>query len=287
MRSSLHRIERAKPLLGTFVSVRVHGLAPEKAHKAIDAAFGEISTIHALMSFHEADSDVSLLNREAHHRPVQVDERTYAVLERSASISEVSEGHFDIAIAPRLVEAGHLPKPLHSLEPDDRASWRDIVLLPGFQVRFRRPLWIDLGGIAKGFAVDCAAQRLASFAPELTCINAGGDLRLDGPLAERVRLVQEAPDRDSVPVMEIENASLASSGSYPGKHKFTGPHFDPRRKRWSPARRFASVVAPNCIDADALTKIVLIRGRRAAPVLRRFGARAVVRNTRGLWQEVA
>jgi thiamine biosynthesis lipoprotein len=55
-------IERIKPLLGTTVRVRVSGLDAARSHAAIDAAFAEIAAIHALMSFHEAQSDVSRLN---------------------------------------------------------------------------------------------------------------------------------------------------------------------------------------------------------------------------------
>ena len=84
-------------------------------------------------------------------------------------------------MAPALVARGHLPRPAKAPEPDGAASWRDIRLLPENRIRFRRPLWIDLGGIAKGHAVDRAVEEALRFAPFQVSVNAGGDLRVAGP----------------------------------------------------------------------------------------------------------
>src|SRR5207302_4958039 len=65
-------LERARPLLGTHVAVRVEAHSEAEGHDAIDAAFAEIALIHCLMSFHEADSDISHLNTHAHERAVRV-----------------------------------------------------------------------------------------------------------------------------------------------------------------------------------------------------------------------
>lgn len=203
-------IERAKPLLGTTVSMRVEGLFLGRAHSAIDAAFAEVARIHALMSFHEEGSDVSRLNREAHISPVAVDWRTYRVIARALAISALSDGAFDITVGATLVARKFLPRPLRAPEPDLDATWRDIELLPDFKVRFRKPLWIDLGGIAKGFAVDRAIAISTAHAPRLAIVNAGGDLRVAGR-GEFIRLAAPAWHEEAVPVMQLENGSLASS----------------------------------------------------------------------------
>jgi thiamine biosynthesis lipoprotein len=282
MPSSSQIIERAKPLLGTFVSVRVQGLEPVVAHAAINAAFAEIAAVHSLMSFHEPDSDLSRLNRTAHEYAVRVDERTLKVLQTAAQFSARSGGVFDITLAPPLVALNLLPDLAAAAPPDPAATWKDIVLQPDGCVRFLRPLWIDLGGIAKGFAVDRAIATLATFAPPQACVNAGGDIRVFGAEPELVQL--DLVDRDSaeLPLIEVSNAALASSGASP-----SGPHFDGTTRRQVTAERFVSVWAPTCVVADALTKVVMARGAAARDVLRHFGARAVFHDTRQGWSQVA
>lgn len=117
-------IERCRPLLGTFVRIRVHGLAAQAARIAINAAFAEVAAVHQLMSFHEPDSDVSCLNREAASRPVAVDERTFEVLACAQEVSRASSGAFDITVAPELVRSGALPAP-RAPAPEPEATWRD------------------------------------------------------------------------------------------------------------------------------------------------------------------
>src|SRR5882724_9366490 len=101
MRSPLGSLKRAQPLLGTFVEVSARG--PTAAlGAALQRAFAAIARVHALMSFHAADSDVARLNRGAARAPVGVDPHTYAVLEAAARCARASDGAFDISVAPAL-----------------------------------------------------------------------------------------------------------------------------------------------------------------------------------------
>lgn len=257
------------------------------AHRRIDLGFAAIAAIHRLMSFHESASDVSRLNRGAAARAVRVHPDTLAVLRRALEIAAASDGAFDPTVGGALVAWGYLPRPDTGTPPDRRASWRDIELLAGGRVRFHRPLWIDLGGIAKGYAVDRAMALAGRGARVQCCVNAGGDLRVRGPRAERV-LLRVAPHGGMVPVVEIENASLASSSGREHRKRrgavLVGPHVDRRRGRAMGTRSFVSVIAPACIDADALTKVVLALGRRSDAVLRRFGATAYLHDGRHGWR---
>lgn len=283
-------IKRCRPLLGTFVHIRVHGLAPERAHAAIDAAFAEIATIHGLMSFHEPDSDVSRLSREAHERPVAVDFRTYEVLLRSRALSDASDGAFDITVASALVARGVLPRPKGAPEPAAGAGWRDIALLGEGGVRFKKPLWLDLGGIAKGYAVDRAIEALRSFAPTQACVNAGGDLRVIGPNAERIHLAPDRCESGQAAVIDLEEAALASScGKMLGRRSgrtSNACHVNTLRGRAVHRPQFVSVVAPRCIDADALTKVVMARGVCSSPLLAKLGARAFVHGAENSWYQI-
>jgi thiamine biosynthesis lipoprotein len=233
------------------------------------------------MSFHEPDSDISRINRAAVGETTAVDPRTFAVLQASLRLSGMSDGIFDITVAAGLVDAGVLPRPEGRAATAD-ATWRDVELYETGHVRLRSPLWIDLGGIAKGYAVD-QAVRAMNLPDDIQCsVNAGGDLRVSGPKAERVLL--RAPGQGAVvPVVELENASLASSESSPGP---AGPHFDGATRRGVGMRRFASVVAEDCMTADALTKIVLAMGCGAGEILARHGATAYLNEGKADWETI-
>jgi thiamine biosynthesis lipoprotein len=230
------------------------------------------------MSFHEADSDVSNLNRDAHDWPVRVHPHTFEVLRLARELSEASHGCFDITVASRLVDWGFLPPPVSRVRPDPQSDWRDVELRNDRRVRFRRPLWIDLGGIAKGYAVDQAMERLLAHGVAQASVNAGGDLRVCGPATERVSLRLDSVSSDTLPIIEIDNGSVASSSSLPEsssqRNKLCGPHIDGRRGRPVGKRSFVAVVAERCVIADALTKTVLALGKRSENLLQRYSATA-------------
>jgi len=275
--------ESTRPLLGTFVTIGVRGLERAPAEAAIAKGFAAIERVHSLMSFHSADSDLARVNRAASGRPVRVAPETLAVLELAHTVSKLSSGVFDVTVAPLLVARGMLPPPaqtdadvfkVNARAPDPEARWSDVLLEPPDTVRIRRPLWIDLGGIAKGFAVDLAASEMVLAETASWQINAGGDLRVGGPTTQLIALkVPEfagpAVTRDTRPLIELKNGSLASSAA--GE---TPVHFLGHDHAAAVALGFVSVVAKQCAIADALTKVVLAKGEQAAPVLAAFDASA-------------
>ena len=134
------KVRRARPLLGTFVEIEVAGAARSKMDAAIDAAFEAVAHVHRLMSFHDDDSDVGRLNREAWLRPIKVHAWTFGVLEAAGKMHRRSKGIFDIAVAPALQSMGLLPRP-NGDPPFARQarSHRAIELLEGQSVRFGHP----------------------------------------------------------------------------------------------------------------------------------------------------
>src|SRR5262249_51526459 len=174
-------VRRARPLLGTFVEITVEAVSRADANAAIKAAFDAVAQVHRLMSFHETDSDVSRLNREAWIRPVRVHAWTFSVLEAAVEMHRRSKGIFDVTVAPELQAMGLLPGQQEAAPPAARARSPDAIDLPADQtVRFRSDVAIDLGGIAKGFAVDRALAVLRGLGIENGLVNAGGDLAAFG-----------------------------------------------------------------------------------------------------------
>jgi thiamine biosynthesis lipoprotein len=259
---------RARPLLGTFVEIRVEGLDNARAACAVDDAYAEVAAIHRLMSFHEAGSDLDRLHRARIGDRVRVDVRTYGVLEWSARIAAASSGLFDPTVAMQLVARGQLPRPASTWSPHAKADWRDIELLESCHVRLARPLWIDLGGIAKGYAVDRAVEILLTAGATQVCVNAGGDLRVAGACAEPIHLRAQA-GMSANPVIELADGALATSAG-------ASTHVHGRTRRVIGLRDVASVAARHCIVADALTKVVLAGDNVLCQrVLAQFGAQAL------------
>jgi thiamine biosynthesis lipoprotein len=207
---------------------------------------------------------------------VQVDPLTFRVLMCAIDISSRSGGCFDITVAPQLVERGLLPLPNSREAPDPEATWQDIEMLDDHCVRFRRPLWLDLGGIAKGFAVDHALEMMALPPESSVCINAGGDLRVAGPGVAQVRLCNGSTG--TVPVMRLQEASLASSSGRDlggaRRESRRGPHIHGVRRIPMGRHAFVSVVARECMLADALTKVVMALEEQSEPILVEYGATA-------------
>lgn len=271
-------LRRARPLLGTLVEIRVQGHDEIALQRALDEGFTTIARIHRLMSFHESGSDVSRLNREATSRPVMVSPETYRVLSIAGHISAVSNGIFDITVAAELIRRSLLPVWPDTVVPCGPASWRDVELLPEHRVRFRRPLMIDLGGIAKGFAVDQAIEALLQSSVVSVVVNAGGDLRVAGTNSETIYRRHPFRSDQLVPSWDVYDAAVATSSVTVARaiDSTTGPHVYPA-DHGAPTR-FASVSvkASTCVVADALTKVLMLGNRDAIDSLDAFDAQALI-----------
>ncbi len=267
---------RCRPLLGTFVEITVRG-DPARIESAVSAAFDAIERVQRLMSFHDPASELSQLNRRAAKRPVTVDDWTFQVLTAAKEIATASDGAFDPTVAPTLQRWGILPSTGADIASGD---WRDLELLAGRRVRFRRPLTLDLGGIAKGFAVDCAVAALRAAGAESGLVNAGGDLRALGPGEETVQLRDPQSPGRMAHELRLHEAALATSA--PTFSRRAGPDGDLSHLVHPPTRAAlvdgvsVSVRAPTCMVADALTKVVLFGGQLAEAVLALHGAEAFV-----------
>jgi thiamine biosynthesis lipoprotein len=276
---SVQPLDRAAPLFGALARVRADGCTRDAAMEATSAALAVMGEVERLMSFHAENSELSELNRLAGRRPVRVSAWTLAVLAEAVDIARSSSGDVDPTMAPLAVRAGRRPGPRDACEPDPRADWRDVEIdRARGTVSFRRPLWLDLGGVAKGWAVDAAVRAMRRRGAVQGLVNAGGDLRAFGPHPQLVFL--DHGRTGSAAAVRLADQSLASSGGE--REGALAAGFDPHRRR-RVRGRFVSVVASRCVVADALTKVVLVRGRSADRLLLRYGAAAAIYSPREGW----
>lgn len=232
-------MRRCRPLLGTLVEVTTDSL------EAIEAAFAAIARVHRLMSAHEPDSDLSRINRWAHIRPVEIHDETREVLERSLYWWRESGGSFDIAAAgAQALRAGRLPK--HADQPAPANADSSVLRVFGHVVRLGAPACLDLGGIAKGYAVDRAIAAMRATGASRGLVNAGGDLAGFGDDPWTIDVIDP---RSRKPLVEaaIRDEALATSAIVDG----CAAHL-PAGGRWSSV----TVRASRACDADALTKIL-------------------------------
>lgn len=257
---------RARVLLGTLVEIDASGPADALA-PALEAALAAVARVHRLMSFHEPASDVARINAAPAGVGVEVDPDTYRLLRRAVEIGELSGGAFEIAIAGVLVADGFLPHPSAGAPAlDAGASFRDLDLDHPNRVSWRRKGSIDLGGIAKGFAVDLAVDALRAHGAVSGVVNAGGDLRCFGaPRPIQVR-------HPFGPAVRLElgllrDAALATSAPAIGAPAGCDPLVDPRTGRRIEWQLGISVVAGECVVADAFTKVARLDWPRASALL--------------------
>ena len=274
-------LRRARPALGTLVDIDIdiggHAGRGSGAVSALDAAFAAVADVQRLMSAHDPRSDVRRLSEAAHRGPLRVDPRTVDVLRLARRLHAASRGLFDVAVGGAMATAGHLP-------PLDRAgsagagtstgtstetsagTTADIRIVADDTVVFTRPLHLDLGGIAKGYAIDAAVAALRSHGVVSGVVNAGGDLRAFGPRTHPVQLRFDGG---------VRTVARLCDGAFAASCSGAAVHVDPRRGGFAGAGRPARTVAvhaPTAVLADALTKVALLCPATADRLCRALGA---------------
>ncbi len=259
-------MRRCRPLLGTFVEVDCDIAA------AADDAFAAVEQVHRLMSAHDPNSELSQINRSAHRVPITVSEPTAEVLRRAAHWASLSGGAFDIVRAGHeAVARGALPLHPGQPRPDPAADWRALHL-EGGAVTLDRPACLDLGGIAKGYAVDLAIEAMRRAGATRGLVNAGGDLRGFGEQPWAIA-VADPLTRQPLVMLALQDHALATSAGLPkGAAGLDFAHLPKSSRRWLSV----TVRAPYACDADALTKTVWAIGDDAEGLLIDHGANAFV-----------
>lgn len=266
---------RCKPLLGTYVEIAICSNDAEGQY-AIDQAFAAIQLVQDLMGFHNPNSELSRINNRAYIEPIEVHEWTFQVLSISKELYESTDGVFDCGVGNKLVESGALPlHPHHFATP--KSSINDLILMKPNYVLSNAPLTLDLGGIAKGFAVDKAVETLQQYGIQSGCVNAGGDLRVFGSHSQDIHIRNPANPIELIALGSLENGAIASSGLYYCDHsKLDAGHIvDPRTGEHIQFTQSYSVLAPECVYADALTKLIAITQNPQHSCFDKYSAKAV------------
>jgi len=291
---------RAQPLLGTLVEISCRADMPwHEFNRACDAAFTKVAQVHALMSFHKPSSDLARLARTHPGQSLVIHDMTAAVLRLAQSLESSSAGAFNAAACtPKLVQRGLLPKPAGALMSEPHGSLlADLELLgpvppDSFAVKVTRPVWVDLGGVAKGWAVDLAVQTMQAHGVDHVLVNAGGDLRVTGSHARVIHVRHPGQAEQLIPLLALANGAVATTAFQRGDTSAQTNRLPPcivttlegplTGRHWLSV----SVLASTCAVADALTKVLMTMGSAAASVLRQHDAQGVGIDHQGAMEHV-
>ncbi len=264
---------REDAIMGTAIRVELWCDERDRAADAMDAVIDEMHRIDRAMSPYKPHSELSRINRDAAQRPVPVSAEMYALLERALEFSRLSLGAFDITYA----SVGHLYDYRAGVAPRDdeleaaRAGigWRHVVLDPRFRsVRFAHPATrIDLGGFAKGHAVDRCVEILRAHGIEHAYVSAGGDSRVIGDRRGRPWTVAVRDPRragEAVAVLPLVDTAISTSGDYERFFERDGVRhhhlIDPATGRSPDGVRSVTILADDGLTAEALSKCVFVLG---------------------------
>ena len=291
-------------LMGTLVSISTWQVPEAVEAEALSRAFDEMARVEALMSHHRPESVVSRVNATPRGAWLAVPEELAALLKLGLAVLRDSAGAFDMGLAPLTGLWGFSRQPPPEAPPGEAAlsAWlRARPPGPGIEVAGDRvrllheSVGLDLGGIAKGWAIDRAVMVLRRAGIENALVNAGGDMRaLGGKGAQPWRIGIQHPRRaDEVAAVsrlqgrihgEVrENLAMVTSGDYERFFNHGGQRFhhilDPRSG--SSARSgllSVSVQAADAVTADALCTALFVLGAEAGlAMLERYpGAEALL-----------
>ena len=270
-------------IMGTFAHVVAVAEDSGTAKKCVEAALEEIHKVDVLMSDYKSDSEISRANREAFEKAVKVSETTYEVLQRSVEFSKMTGGAFDITVGPLVALFRNAKASKIAPSEEQIAMARSKV---GFEklkldsenmtVQFSdKGMLLDLGGIAKGYAIDKAIEAALRCGAIGAMVDIGGDVRCFGlpPKGKDHWLIGLQDPNSAIEgieggglllVLKITNAAVATSGDYQQFVIIEGKRYshimDRRTGTSAEGLSSVTIIADNATDADALATSVSVMG---------------------------
>jgi thiamine biosynthesis lipoprotein len=261
-------------IMGTAIRVELWEPKPGQGPSLIAAVMDEMRRVDRRMSTYKETSVVSDINRRAAVETVALDDELYELIDRALTFSRLTNGAFDITYA----SVGRLYDYRNAVRPDAAArdtalkavDYRNVLLdSPTRAIRFRRAgVQIDLGGIAKGYAVENAAAILKRRGVTSAIVTAGGDSRIVGDRRGRPWTVgiRDPRDREGlVTRIPLQDEAISTSGDYERFFESDGVRFHhiikPTTGMSASNVRSVTVIGGDATMTDALSTGVFVLGR--------------------------
>ena len=265
--------EQQQGIMGTNIHVELWSESAEKGQAAIQAVMDEMHRIDSLMSPYKPDSELSLLNHSAPTQNVAVSTELYDLITLSVELSKETQGAFDITFASvgflynyranQKPEQSNIDKLLPAID------YKHIQFNPeNHSIFFAHPnVKIDLGGIAKGHAVDNAISILQKMNIQHALVTAGGDTKLLGDRLGKPWMVGIRDPRyknKQAVVLPLSNIALSTSGDYERYFEQDGHRYhhilSPKTGKSAYEVQSVSIIGPRSTLNDALSTAVFVLG---------------------------
>jgi thiamine biosynthesis lipoprotein len=272
---SLHAqwVSGDEAIMGTRISVQLWHPKKDQGEAAVQAVMEEFRRLDNKLSPYIESSELAQVNRLASREPVVISQEFYTLLHRSLEYAELTQGAFDITFA----SIGHRYDYRKGVKPTEQLidntlpliDYRNIKLMAdNLTVYFEKPgVRIDLGGIAKGYAVDRGIGLLQHRGIEHALISAGGDSRLLGDHRGRPwHIGIQAPrDKQSMAAMlPLADTAISTSGDYERFFESDGVRYhhiiSPKTGRSADTLQSVTIIGPNATRTDALSTSVFVLG---------------------------
>jgi len=266
-------IKDRRHLMGTEVSVELWAEGVDAPEQAIEAVFAEFHRLDEMMNPWNPKSELSRINRDAAKRATVTTAEIIQVVTKAMYYSRLSGGAFDISFA----SVGQHYDFRLGRAPDDKTLSKDrtqidytaIAIDPkAATLFFSKPgLQIDLGGIAKGYAVDAGIDILRRAGVVAGVVSAGGDSKILGDLGNRPRVIGIRHPRkkgEYAALVPLADTAISTSGDYERFFIQDGIRYhhilDPKTGTSAAEVQSASVISPASIDSDALSTTCFVLG---------------------------
>lgn len=269
--------KRVLKLMGSRFEITVVSENEAKANEEIDLAISEISRIEKLISSWDPNSQTSKINKNAGIKPVKVSAELFDLIKRAKSISELTDGAFDISYASMDAlwkfdgSMTKMPSEEKIKASVAKVGYKNIVLDPKDQSVFLKitGMKIGFGAIGKGYAADKAKELLMKKGVVAGIINASGDMNTWGQQPDgsewKVAITNPLNKNNAFALLPIDNEAVVTSGNYEKYVIFNGKRYthiiDPRTGYPATGIVSATVFAPRAELADALATSVFVMGK--------------------------
>jgi len=265
--------KESEGIMGTPINVELWSHSEELAKTCTAKVMQEMRRIDTLMSPYKPESELTTINAKASQQAVKIGTELFSLIERSNKLSELSNGAFDITFA----SIGYQYDYRKSQKPSDqqiqtqldRINYRHIILdKKASTVRFaKQGVRIDLGGIAKGYAVDNGIRILQDCGIKQALISAGGDSRIMGDRKGRPWMtgIRDPRKKDkSVVVIPLSDTAISTSGDYERYFIKDGVRhhhiLSPKTGKSVSTTRSVTVLGPDAVTTDGLSTTLFVLG---------------------------
>ncbi|MFH0838895.1 MAG: FAD:protein FMN transferase [Candidatus Omnitrophota bacterium] len=275
----LATVKETRLCLGTVVGITAQGVSKKDIHFAVEEAFKEVASLEAILSKYDTRSDIYSINTSTvKTKPFKVAKESFELIKKSKEFSRISNGAFDITVLPLLELWGFGNKKVITIPTDSEIQstlhfiGSDKIILDedNQAISFlHNSMKIDLGGIAKGYIVDKAAEVLKRHGVQNGLVDAGGDLYCFGGNTKNLRWrigLQHPRNKDKIIArLELKDKAIATSGDYERFIMLEGRRFSHilNPKTGYPVEDIpmsVTIIAGDCMSADALATTVFVLG---------------------------